>query len=115
MAFEVLQRTGVGYGLRLGGLVSAVRQTLFDLDPIATYMLSVDGVRGFASKRRRFLFRLQFLAAVGPRLLRYALPGYDAASEPDPAFARDWMNAYARGNRLDAIDTNARIDRAFSG
>ncbi len=115
VAFEVLERTGVGYGLRLGGLLWAVRQTLFDLDPIATYMLSVDGIRGFASKRRRFLFRVQFLAAVGPSLLRYALPGYDAASEPDPAFAREWMNAYTKGHRLDAIDTNEPIARAFAG
>jgi predicted metal-dependent hydrolase len=111
VAFDVLRATGVGHGLRVKGLVSAVRQMLLDLDPIASYMLSVDGVRGFASARRRFAFRAAFLGAVAPRLFRYALPGYDPSSEPDPDLARAWMDAYAGGQRLASIDTNEALQR----
>jgi predicted metal-dependent hydrolase len=116
VAHDVLLATGCGYGVRASALVSAVRRTLFDLDPIATYMLSVDGVFGRASRWRRFVFRAEFMTAVAPRLVRYALPGYDPALEPDPPFARSWMQAYAEGHPLDAIDTSLPIaDLAAAG
>jgi predicted metal-dependent hydrolase len=105
VAFDVLRARGVPHRSRVRALGAAVRQMLFDLDPVATYMLAVDGIEGPASRMRRLSFRVAFSAAVGPRLLKYAAPGYDPSREPDPPFVASWMSAFARGVPLDAIDT----------
>jgi uncharacterized protein len=109
VAIEVLDALDCGYGVRAAALVSAVRRTLLDLDPVTSYMLAVDGVHGLASTRRRFAFRTRFVCAVAPRLARYLLPGYDPAREGDPPVARAWMRAYREGRLLDAIDTSRPI------
>ncbi|HEX4447934.1 MAG TPA: metal-dependent hydrolase [Polyangiaceae bacterium] len=105
VAFDVLRAAGVPHRSRAPALLSAVRQMLFDLDPIATYLLAVDGIGGTASQLRRLAFRLQFSAAVGPRLLKYAAPGYNPSRDPDPPFAQEWMTAHARGMPLDVVDS----------
>jgi uncharacterized protein len=96
VAFEILEASGCGYGVRVSALGSAVRQMLVELDPIASYMLAVDGIGGAVSRARRLAFRADFITAVVPRLIRYAMPGYDPSSEPDPPEASAWLRAYAR-------------------
>ncbi len=104
VAFDVLRASGVARASRVRALGAAVKQMLLDLDPVTTYLLEVDGVRGLRSRLRRHAFRVQFVAAVAPRLLRYAGPAYDPSGEPDPPFVRAWVDAYARGEGLATFD-----------
>jgi predicted metal-dependent hydrolase len=104
VAFEVLRAVGVSRAVRVWALKAAFKQMLLDLDPVATYMLRVDGIRGARSIARRWAFRGAFSRAVLPRILRFALPRYDPSHEVDPPAAREWIAAYARGESLDVID-----------
>jgi predicted metal-dependent hydrolase len=103
VAFEVLQAVGVSRSVRVRALMAAFQRMLLDLDPVATYMLHIDGIRGARSVARRWAFRGDFLSAVLPRILGFARPGYDPSREPDPPAAREWIAAYARGERLDVL------------
>jgi predicted metal-dependent hydrolase len=108
VAFAILRAAGVPYGLRLRGLAAAIDQMVFALDPVTTHLLEVDGVRGPASTLRRRAFQADFVAAVLPRLVRYAAPGYQP-SDPRPPVARDWMRAFAGGAPLRVLDTTRPI------
>ena len=104
VAFDVLRASAVPRVSRIRALGVAVEQMLLALDPVTTYMLEVDGVRGVRSQLRRFAFRAQFLAAVAPRLLMYGVPGYDPSREPDPPFVRAWIDAHEAGKPLASFE-----------
>jgi predicted metal-dependent hydrolase len=104
VAFDVLRVSAVPYAPRVRALGAAVQQMLLELDPVTTYMLEVDGVRGARSRLRRYAFRAQFVAAVAPRLAMYAIPGYDPSGEPDPPFVRAWVDAYDAGKTMGTFD-----------
>jgi predicted metal-dependent hydrolase len=114
VAFEVLRTAAVPARVRVRALMAAIQQMLLDLDPVATYMLRVDGIRGARSTTRRWAFRADFLRAVLPRILGYALPGYDPSREPDPAAAREWIAAYARGEPLDVLRGTAQAQEFYA-
>jgi predicted metal-dependent hydrolase len=91
VAFDVLRAVNSSYALRARGLLGALRKTNADLQPVATYMLQVDGLAGrFDSRMRRLRQRTTFALELLPAALRYLSPGYHPSRDAEPPGFEEW-------------------------
>jgi uncharacterized protein len=97
VAFDVLRAVDDRYGLRVKGLLSALRKTQADLIPAVTYMLEVDGYGGrLDSRMRRARLRLQLARELLITIVRYLAPGYHPSKDAEPREAVEWRRDYER-------------------
>lgn len=89
--------------IRTRGLVTAIDWMLFKPDPVTTYLLEVDGVRGRKSRARRLALRADLLSALVPRLAHMLSPRYDPARDEVPPFVGRWMRAFEHGEPLPVL------------
>jgi predicted metal-dependent hydrolase len=104
VAAAVCRLVGVPQRVRLRGLLSAVDRMIFAPDPVTTYLLEFDGIRGHRSRARRLALRADLVAAIVPRLARMLAPRYDPAHDPAPPFVERWTRAFERGAPLPFVD-----------
>jgi uncharacterized protein len=96
VAFDVLQAVNPSYGLRARGFLAALKKTNADLQPVATYMLEVDGLAGrFQSRARRLKQRASLALELLPAAVRYLSPGYHPSVEAVPPGFEAWRSAHS--------------------
>jgi predicted metal-dependent hydrolase len=106
-AFDVYQHVVGSYPQRIRGLVYAMWHTLRRTRHAYVLLLQRDGLWGRWRTRvalKRLLARIA--AACGPRILESVSPWHDPARVPDPAWMREWVDLYERGEEgLTRLDT----------
>lgn len=104
VAYDVYQAACPGYWMRALGVFTGSLHVMWFSRRGYRAMLKKDGL-WFNLRSRMRLWRraAQFVRAVGPFLLRSALPGHDPEQEPDPTWVRDWIEGYARYATKDSI------------
>ena len=104
VAYDVYQAACPGYWMRALGVFTGSLHVMWFSRRGYRAMLKKDGL-WFNLRSRMRLWRraTQFVLAVGPFLLRSALPGHDPEQEPDPTWVRDWIEGYARYATKDSI------------
>jgi hypothetical protein len=106
-AFDVYQHVVGSWPERVHGLGYAIWHTLRRTRQAYVQLLARDGRWGTLRTRwelKKLLFRI--FAATLPRMLESALPWHDPARIPDPAWMREWVALYERGEPgLTRLDT----------
>lgn len=106
-AYDVYQHVVGSYFYRVYGLVYAVVHTMWRTRQAYVELLEVDGLWGRWRTRwamKKLLGRI--FAYLTPRLLASMLPWHDPARVADPAWMREWVALYDRGEeRLTRLDT----------
>jgi predicted metal-dependent hydrolase len=113
LAFDVYQHLYGGHWYRAYGLLAALIHMVGLIRPSYITLLKADGLWGkwktrWAIKKLAFRLFVSFL----PRALRYALPGHHPSQVVDPAWMREWVALYDKGeNGLTKLDT-AKMHRS---
>jgi predicted metal-dependent hydrolase len=107
-AFDVYQAVVGSYGQRLRGLGYAMWHTLRRTRQAYVALLEEDGLWGRLKTRVAMkLLMLRIAAACGPRILESVLPWHDPGRVADPAWIREWVDLYERGEAgLTRLDTH---------
>jgi hypothetical protein len=106
-AFDVYQAAVGSYAQRLRGLGYAMWHTLRRTRQAYVALLEQDGLWGrFMTRVALKLLMLRIAVACGPRLLESVLPWHDPGRVADPAWIREWVDLYERGEAgLTRLDT----------
>jgi len=97
-AFDVYQHVVGRWSLRVYGLGYSIWHTLRRTRQAYVQLLARDGRWGTLRTRwelKKLLFTI--FAATLPRILESLLPSHDPARIPDPAWMREWVELYERG------------------
>ena len=107
-AFDVYQAVVGSYAQRLRGLGYAMWHTLRRTRQAYVALLEQDGLWGrFRTRVALKLLMLRIAAACGPRILESMLPWHDPGRVADPAWIREWVDLYERGEAgLTHLDTH---------
>lgn len=107
LAFDVYQQLYGGAWYRAYGILAAMLHMVKMIRASYIVTLRSDGLWGKWKTRwtiKKLVFRL-FVSFL-PRTLRYAMPGHHPSQVADPAWMREWVSLYDRGEagltRLDA-------------
>jgi predicted metal-dependent hydrolase len=107
LAFEVYQHLYGGHWYRAYGLLCALIHMVGLIRPSYIALLKADGLWGKWKTRwaiKKLAFRL--FASFLPRALRYALPGHHPSDVANPAWMREWVALYDKGEQgLTRLDT----------
>jgi predicted metal-dependent hydrolase len=97
-AFDVYGAVVGSYRQRLRGLAYAMWHTLRRTRQAYVMLLAADGRWGtFRTRVAMKLLMARIAAACLPRILESLLPGHDPARIADPAWIREWVALYERG------------------
>jgi uncharacterized protein len=107
-AFDVYQHVVGRYGLRVRGLAFAMWHTLSRTRRAYVMLLRRDGLWGSWRTRVRLkLLMLRIFGYLTPWILEAMLPWHRPQRFGDPAWAREWVALYDRGEeRLVRLDTS---------
>ena len=117
VAFDVFQAVSGSYLLRVLGLIYGSMHVGILSRRGYVAMLKRDGCWTKVRSRLR-LWRMvgKFFTKVAPAMLRALLPGHHPDETRDPAWVRQWCDAYSNreGGQLPLLNTrNSRIEPAF--
>lgn len=106
-AFDVFQAVVDSYPDRLRGLAYAMWHTLRRTRQAYVLLLQEDGLWGrWRTRLALKALMLRIAAACGPRILESLLPWHDPGRVRDPAWIREWVELYERGEEgLTRLDT----------
>ena len=113
--FDIYQELVGSYWYRLYGLAYASFHLMRRIRQGYVVLLKQDGVWGTWRTRWELkkLFARMF-AFVLPMAVKHAMPGYHPRQETDPAWVREWVEAFdRRDERLRRLDTSA-IERPLA-
>ena len=111
VAYDVYQAACPGYFMRALGVFAGSLDVMLYSRKAYVAMLKKDGRwKRLGSRLRLWKMVARFGKHVLPYLLRSALPGHDPRQEPDPAWVRRWIAAYALNeddSALPLLDTSS--------